>query len=64
MNGTHYARTAEHWLANMDANRAAPMPLLAQTYGDRQALKRWVYRACSTWPVPSFGNSGTARSGM
>lgn len=43
VNGTHYARTAEHWLANMDANRAALMPLLAQTYGDRQALKWWAY---------------------
>jgi len=31
--GTHYARTAQAWLANMDARRAVLMPLLEATYG-------------------------------
>ena len=43
VNGTHYQRTAEHWLANMDAHRAEIMPLFAQTYGADQAVKWWAY---------------------
>jgi cyclopropane-fatty-acyl-phospholipid synthase len=31
--GTHYQRTAEAWLRNMDDHREALMPLLAETYG-------------------------------
>jgi len=31
--GRHYQRTAEAWLANMDARRADLLPLLEQTYG-------------------------------
>jgi cyclopropane-fatty-acyl-phospholipid synthase len=30
--GRHYQRTAEAWLANMDAHRSTLMPLLVQTY--------------------------------
>ncbi|MBI2813578.1 MAG: class I SAM-dependent methyltransferase [Opitutae bacterium] len=43
VNGTHYARTAEHWLHNMDAHRAEILPLFAQTYGADQAVKWWSY---------------------
>ncbi len=43
VNGTHYARTAEHWLQNMDAHRAEIMPLFAETYGAHEAEKWWVY---------------------
>jgi len=43
VNGTHYARTAEHWRQNMDAHRAEIMPLFAQTYGAHQAVKWWSY---------------------
>ena len=32
--GTHYARTAQAWLENMDAQRATLMPLLVTNYGD------------------------------
>ena len=43
VSGTHYQRTAEHWLQNMDRHRAELLPLLAQTYGADQARKWWVY---------------------
>ena len=43
VDGTHYQRTAEDWLANMDRQRAALMPILAATYGADQARKWWVY---------------------
>ena len=43
VNGTHYQKTAEHWLQNMDAHRAEIMPLFAQTYGPEQATKWWAY---------------------
>ena len=41
--GRHYQRTAEAWLANMDARRASLMPLLVQTYGSDADLwwTRW-----------------------
>jgi cyclopropane-fatty-acyl-phospholipid synthase len=41
--GSHYARTCEAWLANLDARRAALRPILARAYG-RDAglwLRRW-----------------------
>src|SRR5690349_3538692 len=52
VSGTHYARTAEAWLAKMDAHRPEILPLLEQTYGGsdsapsdrkKKALKWWVY---------------------
>ncbi|HWA24220.1 MAG TPA: cyclopropane-fatty-acyl-phospholipid synthase family protein [Lacunisphaera sp.] len=43
VNGGHYARTAEHWLQNMDHHRAEILPLFEQTYGRDDARKWWVY---------------------
>ena len=40
-NGQHYARTAEAWLANMDAARDRAWPLFAATYQD-DASAWWV----------------------
>jgi cyclopropane-fatty-acyl-phospholipid synthase len=40
--GTHYQRTANAWLANMDARRAAVWPVLEQTYGAEQAALWWA----------------------
>jgi cyclopropane-fatty-acyl-phospholipid synthase len=42
VNGTHYQRTAEAWLANMDAHKARLMPLFALTYGATTAKKWWT----------------------
>ena len=40
--GTHYERTANAWLANMDARRAAVQPVLEQTYGREQLTIWWM----------------------
>jgi cyclopropane-fatty-acyl-phospholipid synthase len=41
--GTHYQKTAEAWLANMDRHRERVLPVLAATYGDGEARRWWVY---------------------
>ena len=43
VNGTHYQRTAEHWLKQMDTHRAEILPLFAETYGREHAVKWWAY---------------------
>ena len=40
--GTHYARTSEAWLTNMDARRAQIWPILERTYGPRHAALWWT----------------------
>ena len=44
VDGTHYQRTANHWLANQDAHREHVMQVLAQAYGSAAAplwFQRW-----------------------
>ena len=41
--GTHYQRTSEAWLANLDAHRRQILPILAATYG-RDEARRWLHR--------------------
>ncbi|AOY99676.1 cyclopropane-fatty-acyl-phospholipid synthase (plasmid) [Cupriavidus sp. USMAHM13] len=44
LSGEHYARTAGHWLAGLDAARGQLMPILAQAYGEAGAplwFQRW-----------------------
>jgi cyclopropane-fatty-acyl-phospholipid synthase len=43
VDGTHYARTAEAWLANMDRNEKAIRNVLRQTYGEDEETKWWVF---------------------
>ena len=40
--GTHYQRTSEAWLRNMDDHRDTLMPLFEQTYGREQAGVWWM----------------------
>ena len=40
--GTHYQRTANAWLANMDRRRETVMPILAETYGAQDAPRWWA----------------------
>jgi cyclopropane-fatty-acyl-phospholipid synthase len=43
VNGTHYQKTAEAWLANMDAHEQEIRPLFVRTYGAENAARWWVY---------------------
>ena len=50
--GTHYEKTANAWLANMDANADVITPILVQTYGIKECERwrnRWrmFYMACA-----------------
>ncbi len=52
VDGTHYERTANDWLANQDAQREAILPVLANTYGAQHAqlwFQRWriFWMACA-----------------
>ena len=41
--GTHYQKTAEAWLRNMDAHEEEILPLFVQTYGVENTTRWWVY---------------------
>lgn len=43
VNGTHYQKTAEAWLGNMDAHKDEILPLFVRTYGAENTLRWWVY---------------------
>ena len=43
VNGRHYSRTAEAWLANLDKNRDDIMPIMQDVYG-REDAGRWLQR--------------------
>ncbi len=51
VDGTHYQRTADHWLANQDMAREEIMKVLQGTYGDAAGLwfQRWrmFWMACA-----------------
>ena len=43
VSGVHYQKTAEAWLANMDAHRKEIWPLFEETYGADHARRWWAY---------------------
>lgn len=43
VNGQHYQKTCEAWLAQMDAQETDIRPILAETYGAEQTTRWWVY---------------------
>jgi cyclopropane-fatty-acyl-phospholipid synthase len=43
VSGTHYSKTSEAWLSNMDKHKKEIMPLFEKTYGKESAVRWWVY---------------------
>lgn len=43
VNGLHYSKTAEAWLANLDKRRTSVLPILREVYGPKWA-PRWLHR--------------------
>ncbi len=60
VSGTHYERTSNHWLENMDRNRASIMAEFEKTYGRDAKIwfQRWrmFYLACAELFGLSNGN--------
>lgn len=46
VSGTHYQKTSEAWLSRMDAAAEELKPLIAETYGEAEAKKWWVWWRC------------------
>ncbi len=57
-NGRHYARTAEQWLANLDAELPAVQTVLAQTYGGEAGLWQRRWRLFFLATAGLFGHAG------
>lgn len=53
VNGRHYSKTLEAWLALQDARESEILPVFEATYGNRKAARLWIqrwrmfYLACS-----------------
>lgn len=62
--GTHYEKTALHWLANYDRNIAAIRPVLKAVYGDKAPLwhRRWRLFFLATAGL--FGHRGGEEWGV
>jgi cyclopropane-fatty-acyl-phospholipid synthase len=56
--GAHYERTALHWLANFDANRAMVGALLRETYGADAEIWRRRWRLFFLAVAGLFGHAG------
>ena len=46
VSGTHYQKTSEAWLTRMDEASEELKPLIAETYGETEATKWWVWWRC------------------
>ncbi len=65
VSGTHYERTANHWLQNQDANKDEVMQILNAAYGEADA-PRWAQRWRIFWMscAELFGYEGGNQWGV
>ncbi|HHZ07787.1 MAG TPA: class I SAM-dependent methyltransferase [Rhizobiales bacterium] len=63
-NGIHYKRTAEHWLANFDANRTAIDGIFAEVYGADARIWRRRWRLFFLATAGLFGHAGGSEWGV
>jgi len=64
LDGTHYQRTANHWLANQDAQRERADRALAAAYGDAHRLWRQRWRMFWMACAELFGYDGGQQWGV
>ncbi len=62
--GTHYARTAMHWLENFDHNHVSISEILTRTYGADAALWRRRWRLFFLATAGLFGHDGGREWGV
>jgi len=62
--GTHYRRTADHWLDNFDRNGAAIARVLGEVYGRDAALWRRRWRLFLHATAGLFGHAGGSEWGV
>ena len=62
--GTHYEKTANHWLANYDRNAAVIGPVLRAVYGDQAVLWRRRWRLFFLATAGLFGHRDGAEWGV
>ena len=62
--GEHYRRTADHWLANFDANRTEIDAILKEVYGADAALWRRRWRLFFLSVSGLFGHQGGQEWGV
>ncbi|WP_421737030.1 SAM-dependent methyltransferase [Caulobacter sp.] len=62
--GAHYARTAQQWLENFDANRARIDPVLDRVYGSDAAVWRRRWRLFFLATAGLFGHRGGEEWGV
>ena len=62
--GTHYARTAQDWLANFDRNEEAVTAVLRDVYGAEAALWKRRWRLFFLATARLFGHAGGAEWGV
>lgn len=63
VDGSHYQKTAEAWLDNLDAQQKAAIESLRKLYGSDAVPPGFIAGGSSSWPVQNFGDSAAGKNG-